>query len=306
MLAELAIQGSAAVTAQEPGLVGSIVLGLVEGLTEFLPISSTGHLIVADRLLGGTDPAYEVVIQAGAISAIVVLYRRRIAGALLALAGRGTTGDADARSGGFLASLSRNLLVLIVIAAVPAVVLGLGLGDAIEAALFDPAVVGTTMVLGGVALLALERWLDRRTARGDRADAPLESLNWRHALWVGAFQCLALIPGTSRSGATIAGALLLGFRRTAAAEFSFLLGLPILYGACLLQVYKQWDRIRGPLLDDVLIGSVVSFLTALVIVGPFVRFLQRHSFRPFAWYRIVAGILVLALALGGWLANDAS
>lgn len=273
----------------EPGWLGSLVLGVVEGLTEFLPISSTGHLILANRLLGGSNPAYEVVIQAGAITAIVVLYRRRLAAALRNLLRPGAAG------------LGSNLFVLLAVASVPAVVLGLGFGDLIERTLFRPEVVAMTLVLGGVVLLLLERLQDARAAAGRPADAELEQIGWRAALCIGLFQCLALIPGTSRSGATIAGAMVLGYRRTAAAEFSFLLGLPILYGACLLQLYKQWETMTGALLDDVLIGGVASFVTALLIVGPFVHFLQRHTFRPFAWYRIAIGGIVLLAWASGWL-----
>jgi undecaprenyl-diphosphatase len=121
----------------------------------------------------------------------------------------------------------------------------------------------------------------------------------RQALVIGVFQCLALIPGTSRSGATIAGALVIGFRRPAAAEFSFLVGLPVLYGACFLKLGQNWDRLTGPLAADFLVGSAASFATALLVVGPFVRFLQRHTFVPFGWYRIGAGLVILALVSAG-------
>lgn len=271
--------------ATEPGLVDSIVLGIVEGLTEFLPISSTGHLIVANRLLGGSNPNYEVVIQAGAITAIVVLYHRRLRTALSNL-----FGSPDAAG-------SPNLFFLLLTASIPAVAIGLSYKDWIEAMLFNPVVVGSTMVLGGFVLIWLERWLK---AKGAEA-RPLERIGYRDAFLIGVFQVLAMIPGTSRSGATIAGAMVLGFSRTAAAEFSFLLGLPILYGACLKVLYDDWDQLTGPLLDDVLIGSVASFISALFIVVPFVRFLQRHDFVPFAIYRIVVGVIVLGLALSGFL-----
>lgn len=283
---EPAVAASAAV-ADGPGTAGALILGLVEGLTEFLPVSSTGHLIVTNRLLGQSDPTYEVAIQAGAITAIAVLYWRRLLDALTSV------------FGGASASGKVNLLVLLVVGAIPAAVLGLFLDDLIESVLFGAATVATTMVLGGVLLLALENWLARRdgAATGDGVD--LEHMSIRHALWIGAFQCLALIPGTSRSGATIAGAMVVGLRRTAAAEFSFLVGLPILYGACALKAMKDWERISGPLLVDFLIGAGASFVTALVIVGPFVRYLKRHTFRPFAYYRIVAGLALAALIVAG-------
>jgi undecaprenyl-diphosphatase len=273
--------------AEGPGTLGALILGLVEGLTEFLPVSSTGHLIVTNRFLGQSDPTYEVAIQAGAITAIAVLYWRRLVDAL-------RTVFSGVTSGGRV-----NLLFLLVVGAIPAAVLGLFLDDLIESILFGAATVATTMVIGGVLLLYLERWLARRGGGAADTGVDLEAMTLRHALWIGLFQCLALIPGTSRSGATIAGAMVLGLRRTAAAEFSFLVGLPILYGACALKAMKDWERISGPLLEDFLIGAGASFVTALIIVGPFVRYLKRHTFRPFAWYRIVAGLALAGMILAG-------
>ncbi len=283
--------GAAATDPEAPGLVGSLILGVVEGLTEFLPVSSTGHLIVTNRLLGHSDPTFEVAIQAGAITAIAVLYWQKILAALRGIArseGRGRV----------------NLLVLLIVAALPAAVVGVLFDDLIEELLFSAETVATTLIVGGVALLGLERWLAKRAEQGSAGlQHEVENMTLRQALVVGLFQCLALIPGTSRSGATIAGALVLGFRRTAAAEFSFLVGLPILYGACALKAMKDWERISGPLLSDFLVGSAASFVTALVIVGPFVRYLQRHTFAAFAWYRIVAGLLLFALIALGWLGD---
>ena len=281
-----------------PGLFGAIVLGIVEGLTEFLPVSSTGHLIVANRFLGDADgdPTFEVVVQIGAISAIAWLYRERLWGALWGLLGRGGANAADGDAKRPRPGLQANLLVTIVVAALPAIVLGLLFGDAIEAALFDPWTVVVTMVAGGVLLLVLESWLARRPGReGPEADV----IGLRDAFLIGLFQCLALVPGTSRSGATIAGALILGRARGAAAEFSFLVGLPILYGAGLYKGLKDHERVLGPLLLDLLVGMVASFVTALVIVGPFVRYLRGHTFRPFAVYRIVAGVVLAALLAAG-------
>lgn len=278
---------AASAAADGPGTAGALILGLVEGLTEFLPVSSTGHLIVTNRLLGQSDPTYEVAIQAGAITAIAVLYGRRLLEALTTVfAGSTATGKV-------------NLLALLVVGALPAAVLGLFLDDLIESLLFGAATVATTMVLGGVLLLVLENWLAKRDSSSVDAGVELDQMSLRHALWIGLFQCLALIPGTSRSGATIAGAMVVGLRRTAAAEFSFLVGLPILYGACALKTMKDWERISGPLLNDFLIGAGASFVTALVIVGPFVRYLKRHTFRPFAYYRIAAGIALALLIAAG-------
>lgn len=266
----------------------AIVLGVVEGLTEFLPVSSTGHLIVAQRALGlpaGTVAnAFAIGIQMGAITAILVLYWQRLWHALRTLLAP-VPGEA-------------NLLWQIAIAAFPAAALGLVADDWIDAHLFSARVVAVTLVVGGGLLLWLEVWLRGRPRR----IATLGAMPYRAALWIGLWQCLALVPGTSRAGATIAGALLLGVSRTAAAEFSFLVGLPILYGASLYKLASNRDAFSGDALAPLAIGTAVAFVSALVIVVPFVRFLRDHTFVPFAWYRIAAGAVILALAAAGWLA----
>lgn len=267
------------------GLIDAIVLGIVEGLTEFLPVSSTGHLIIAQRLLGlqkGQDSnVFAIGIQMGAITAILVLYWQRLVEAL------GTVLQPR--------RAQPNLLWQIVLAAFPAALLGLLADDWIDAHLFSTGVVASTMVVGGVLLLWLERW-----QRGSRsAPVELSGMSYRTAVLVGLFQCLALIPGTSRSAATIGGALLLGLSRTAAAEFSFLVGLPILYGASLYKLAKHREALAGDALLPFLVGTVVAFLSALVVVRPFVAFLRRSTFAPFAWYRIVGGaLLATAIAAG--------
>lgn len=273
-------------TAPAISLVDALWLGLVEGLTEFLPISSTGHLIVTNRLLGIGESPLTVGIQFGAISAILALYWRRLWDATL----RGL--DPARRRGG------PNLIAQIVVAAMPAAVLGLLLDHWIEAHLFSTGLVAATTAVGGLLLLWLEHFLRGRSPVGE-----LATMGYRTAFFVGCFQCLALVPGTSRSGATIAGALLLGMSRTAAAEFSFLVGLPILYGACAVKILHEWAAIRGPLLLPMLVGTGTAFLSALVVVRPFVAFLRAHSFVPFAIYRLGAGAL-LALAIAtGWLGD---
>ncbi|MCA8942432.1 MAG: undecaprenyl-diphosphate phosphatase, partial [Planctomycetes bacterium] len=223
----------------------------------------------------------------GAISAIAVLYRRRLLE---------SARDLVRRSAG---PGRVNLWILLVVAAIPAAVVGLALDDWIETKLFHPITVATTLLLGGIALLALEKWAGNRPP--DERGQGLDEMSIRQAIGIGLFQCLALIPGTSRSGATIAGGLLLGMNRVAAAEFSFLVGLPVLYGACLLKLVGDSERFFGPLLVDFLIGCAVSFVTAYVVVGPFVRYLQRHTFRPFGYYRIVAGLLLFGLVALDWL-----
>lgn len=264
------------------GFLHSVVLGLVEGLTEFLPISSTGHLILVNEIYGRSDPAFEVAIQAGAISAIVLLYWRRLLRAFLELR---PAARADAPR--------RNLWYLIVVAALPASVVGLLFEKRIEALLFTPQVVAIALIAWGVVFLVVEAWWHRR---GDRPGRDIDDMTLRDALWIGCWQTFALIPGTSRSGATIVGGMVTGFDRAPAAEFSFLVGLPILYGACLLKIVKDFERLTGPLLPDLLVASAVSFVTAALVVGAFVRFLRRHTFRPFAWYRIALGVVVLGSA----------
>lgn len=265
-----------------PGWISSVILGLVEGLTEFLPVSSTGHLIVADAALGTSDPTFEIAIQVGAITAIVVLYWRRLWRAFTDLLGR--------RS-----APGRNLFTLLVIAALPAGLLGLCFMDLILELLFSPLVVAVALIAGGFIFLLVEAKLRGDALAGRGSPLELEQMSARQALGIGLFQTLALIPGASRSGATILGGLLLGFSRTAAAEFSFLLGLPVLYGACLIKVAEDWQRVSGPLLFDLLLASLVSFVTALAIIGPFLHFLRNHSFRLFAYYRIAAGGVILLL-----------
>ncbi|MHC5066770.1 MAG: undecaprenyl-diphosphate phosphatase [Planctomycetota bacterium] len=275
-------------SADSPGWLGSIILGVVEGLTEFLPVSSTGHLIVTNAALGQSDPTFEIAIQVGAITAILLLYRRQLW-----------------RSVGELLKPSEaegsNLLILILVAALPASILGLLFVDEIEELLFSPSVVAMTLIAGGIVFLVVETYLKRKEESGNRQDGVIKGMSLKQALGIGMFQTLALIPGTSRSGATILGGLFLGFSRTAAAEFSFLLGLPILYGACFIKMLGDWERVSGPIMVDLLIASGVSFVTALVIIGPFLRFLRNHSFRAFAYYRIVAGGAIFALIGIGWL-----
>ena len=262
-------------------LFDALVLGLVEGLTEFLPISSTGHLLVARSLLGlqasPLNNVFVIGIQMGAITAILALYWRR----LLAAAGTVLRPTAGAP----------NLLLQIAIAAAPAALLGLKCGNWIDANLFTPRVVAATMIGGGFLLVGLEWWEKRRTT----APLELEQMRYRTALWIGLFQCLALVPGTSRSAAMIGGALVLGLSRTAAAEFSFLVGLPILFGASGYRLLTLKEQLSPEFVGPLLVGTLVAFLSALVVVRPFVRFLRHHTFMPFAWYRLVGGVMLAVL-----------
>ena len=268
----------------EDGVLGwfeATVLGIIEGLTEFLPVSSTGHLIVGQRMLGipsgESTNAFAIGIQMGAITAILVLYWSRLTNAL--------------RTVWKPAAGQPNLLWQIVIAAIPAIIVGLLLEDWIDRHLFSAKVVAITLIIGGVLLMVLERILKGRA----QTVTELSQMSYRTALWIGVWQCLALIPGTSRSGATIGGALLLGLSRTAAAEFSFLVGLPILYGASIYKLISARETLTADMAAPFAIGTIVSFLAAIAVVKPFVAFLRGHSFAPFAWYRIIVGAVVLTL-----------
>jgi undecaprenyl-diphosphatase len=264
-----------------PILLIAIILGIVEGVTEFLPVSSTGHLILATELLGfDADKwaAFNVIIQLGAILAIVVLYWRTFWAVLQGMVG------GSALSWRFV----RNILV----GFLPSAVLGFLLINKIEAMLGSPYIVAIALVLGGIAILVIEKMVKQTPVVGV-ADMPLKTV-----LGVGIVQCLAMIPGVSRSGATIMGGLALGVERRTAAEFSFFLAIPTMLGATTLELVKHREALMagasGVGIGTVAIGFVVSFLVAIVIVRAFVAYISRHGFAPFAWYRIIAGIVALA------------
>lgn len=261
----------------------ALVQGIVEGLTEFLPVSSTGHLIVSGALLGFDGPkakVFDVVIQSGAILAVCWVYRRKIADVVLGLGS-----DRQAR----------RFAVNVLLAFLPAAVLGFFLADAIKHFLFNPVSVAAAFVVGGLLIL----WAESREHRVSVEE--VDDAHWKDALKVGLAQCLALIPGTSRSGATIIGALFFGFSRKAATEFSFFLAIPTIFGATVYDGWKNralFDAGDGPMLA---VGFVVSFLSAIVAVRGLLRFISTHSFRVFAWYRIAFGGLILATAYFGWI-----
>ncbi|MGK0205372.1 MAG: undecaprenyl-diphosphatase [Planctomycetota bacterium] len=289
---EVSAAGQQAAAAGSEGVLGwfeATVLGIVEGLTEFLPVSSTGHLIVAQRMLGlpegDASNTFAIGIQIGAISAILVLYWRRLIDAMRTVA--------KPQAG------KPNLLWQIMIAAIPAVIIGLLFEKWIDANLFSAKVVAYTLVIGGVLLLILERFVKNRPETIE----DLSSMSYRKAFYIGLWQCLALVPGTSRSGATISGALILGLSRTAAAEFSFLVGLPILYSASIYKLISMRDTLNSDMIMPLVVGTVVSFLAAMAVVKPFVAFLRQHNFVPFAWYRIVVGIALIVLISTGYLAS---
>jgi len=263
-----------------PILLIAIILGIVEGVTEFLHVSSTGHLILATELLGfDADKwsAFNVIIQLGAILAIVALYWRTFWAVIEGLIRR------NPMSWLFV----RNILI----GFLPSAVLGFLLINKIEALLGNPEVVVVAFIVGGIAILLIEK-LVKRTDIVGVAEMPLKT-----AIGVGLVQCLAMIPGVSRSGATIMGGLSLGVERRTAAEFSFFLAIPTMLGATTLELVKHRDTLMagasGVGFGTVAVGFVVSFVVAIVVVRAFVHYISRHGFAPFAWYRIVAGAVAL-------------
>ncbi|MET0307820.1 MAG: undecaprenyl-diphosphate phosphatase [Sphingomonas sp.] len=260
----------------------AILLGIVEGVTEFLPVSSTGHLILASELLGYNAAQwamFNVVIQLGAILAVVVLYWRTFWAVALGLLQRNPV------SWRFL----RNLVV----AFIPAAVIGLALHKQIEALLGEPEVVAWALILGGIAILVIERLIKSATIHGI-AEIPLVRV-----IGIGFIQCISMIPGVSRSGATIMGALTLGVERRTAAEFSFFLAIPTMLGATVLELAKNHDAITSGSVgwSHIAVGFVVAFIVAILVIKWFVGIISKHGFAPFAWYRIVAGTAALI-----WLA----
>jgi undecaprenyl-diphosphatase len=260
-------------------LSSALVLGIVEGLTEFLPVSSTGHLIIVSDLLGLNDEkgkVFDIVIQLGAILAVCWEYRIRFHRAF---------------SGLLSDPLQQRFAFNLAIAFVPAAALGLVFSTQIKAYLFNPVSVGVALIVGAIVIFAAERWYQRRNAP---RLASVDELSWLDSWKIGLAQCFSLIPGTSRSGATIIGGMLFGLSRQAATEFSFFLAVPIMFAASGYQVVKYHALFSA---DDILffaVGFLVSFVAALFAVRGLIRFVATHDFRAFAWYRIALGILVLA------------
>ena len=257
----------------DSSLLHALILGLVEGVTEFLPISSTGHLILAGHLLGFDDAragVFFVAIQTGAMLAVVWEYRARIF------------------------RVDTKLWLNLAVAFVPAAVLGLLFGSMIKQVLFKPVPVALAFIVGGVIILFVEtKTLNARIQS-------TQAMTWLDALKVGFAQCFALIPGTSRSGATIIGGMLFGLSRPAATEFSFFLAVPTLCAAGAYDLWKNRALFSADDLGMFAVGVVVSFLSAFVVIRWLIRYVATHDFRPFAWYRIAFGLVVLATAYFGW------
>lgn len=267
-------------------LVKAALMGVVEGLTEFLPISSTGHLILAAALLdmpGEKTKLFEVVIQTGAILAIVSLYLPKLMSTLVGLPRE---------------AVAQRFTANVLVGFFPAALAGVLFIDVIKGVLFNPLVVALGFMVGGAIML----WVEARQARqpAQRVD-DVDQVRWRDALAVGLIQCVALIPGVSRSGATIIGAMALGFSRKAATEFSFFLAIPMLFGAAVYDLYKHRDLVSASDVPMFAVGLIVSWLSAWVCVKWLMRYVAGHTFVPFAWYRIAFGGVILLTAGMGWV-----
>lgn len=263
--------------------LAALLLGIVEGLTEFLPISSTGHLIVVGDLIGFTGETakvFEIVIQLGAILAVCWDYRARLLGA--------------ARGIGREPAANRFVLMLFV-GFLPAAILGLMFHGIIKSILFNPITVATALIVGAFVIL----WVEKRAAHPRISE--VDQMRWPDALKIGFAQALAMIPGTSRSGATIMGGLYFGLSRKAAAEFSFFLAIPTMFAATAYDLYKNWALLSVHDLPIFAVGFVAAFVAAMWAVKGFIRYVAHHSFAVFAWYRIAFGLLVLASWHFGWV-----
>ena len=263
-------------------LLKAFLLGIVEGLTEFLPVSSTGHLILVGELINFTSTeskVFEVVIQLGAIFAVMWIFRARIAQLLQGVLARNPVE----------VSFMRNLLI----AFLPAAVIGGLFIKQIKVLFFHPGVVAVTLVLGGLIML----WVERGRTGGQQDIKPgtvtsLETITWRQALVVGFAQCLAMVPGTSRSGSTIIGGMLAGIERKTATEFSFFLAMPTMLAAALYDTYKHAAELSQHDMTAIAVGFVAAFLSALLIVRAVLAFVSKHTYRVFGWYRIILGLVV--------------
>jgi undecaprenyl-diphosphatase len=264
-------------------LARAALLGILQGLTEFLPVSSTGHLLIAGRAIGYDDPGgvFTVMIQLGSILAVMWLYRQRIVEVTLGL---------------FSKPDARRFALMLFLAFLPAAFVGLISNSYIRNELYLRLdIIAWALILGGFAMLAIEKWPPNVEVR-DAAETPI----WR-AIGVGAFQTLALIPGVSRSGATIFGGLALGLDRRAAAEFSFFLAMPTMLAAFVLDFWTVKDHITPERTAEIAVGFVFAFISAALVVKPFLDFVTKVGFGPFAWYRIVFGAVILGVLAMGWL-----
>lgn len=255
----------------------ALLLGIVEGLTEFLPVSSTGHLILVGDLLGFQGPpghVFEVAIQLGAILAVCILYFSRLKSVVT-----GIPTDPAAR----------HFAIVVLLGFLPAAVVGVLAHGFIKSVLFSPYVVCTTLILGGLAIFLVERNL------GPSRHHSVERFPYSLALLVGLFQCLAMVPGVSRSGATILGALMLGVDRKTAAEYSFFLAIPTMFGAVVYDLWKSRNLLAADDAGLIAVGFIAALLSAMLVVRSLIAFVGRYGFTPFGWYRIAVGLAMLAI-----------
>ena len=258
----------------------ALLIGVVEGLTEFLPVSSTGHIILAEEVLhfqGPPGKVFEIVIQLGAILAVCLLYRAKIWTTVEGVLQR------DKRAIRFATAIA--------VAFLPAAIVGVAAHKYIKSVLFSPWVVAIALIVGGIAILLIERFAQRPRIKS------LDDVDLKTALYIGLCQCLAMIPGVSRAGATIMGARAFRVDRATAAEFSFFLAMPTMLGATVYDLYKNWSSLSWEHGGIIAVGFVAAFLSAMLVVRAFVRFISRHGFTVFAWYRIAVGALALTLLL---------
>jgi len=258
----------------------TVLIGIVEGVTEFLPVSSTGHIILAEEVLNFQGPpgkVFEIVIQLGAILAVCVLYRAKIWATVTGVLRR--------------EPLAMRFAAAVIVAFLPAVVVGVAAHQYIKALLEKPVVVAVALIVGGFAILLIERFAQRPRIKS------VDDIDLKTALFIGVCQCLAMIPGVSRSGSTIMAARAFRVDRAAAAEFSFFLAIPTMIGAAVYDLYRNWSTLDWHGSGLIALGFVVAFFSALVVVAAFVRFISRHGFAVFAWYRIVIGGVALVLLL---------
>lgn len=275
-------------------IIKAIIYGIVEGVTEWLPVSSTGHLILVEEFLPfqnvseGFFDMFDVVIQLGAILAVVLLFWNKIWPFQMP--------DRDARPGlwGYVKMDKIILWIKIMVACVPAAVIGVLFDDVFDALFYNPPCIAIALIVFGIAFIVVENWNRGRKPKVRR----LDEITYQTALLIGVFQLIAAIfPGTSRSGATIVGALLIGVSRTVAAEFTFFLAIPVMFGASLLKMVKFGFTFTGMEIALLLIGTIVSFLVSVFIVRFLMNFIKKHNFKIFGWYRILLGIIVLIYAL---------
>ncbi len=256
-------------------LIKAFILGIVEGTTEFLPVSSTGHLIIVGDLLNFNDEngkIFEIVIQLGAILAVCWEYRAKIGHVVTNI---------------FTEVKSQQLVVNLALALMPAVIIGLPLHHLIKQYLFSPITVACGLIVGGIAILLIERFAPQPDT------ITVDDMDWKHALKIGFAQTLALIPGVSRSGATILGGTVFGLSRYAATEFSFFLAIPVMFGATGLEIFTNPNIYTWQYLDIIAVGFITAFFSALLVTKGLLRFVSTHDFKTFAWYRIIFGLAVL-------------